>query len=216
MKDGKKTLQQQAYEVIKERIITCSYTPGTLLNTLDLQTCYGISRTPIREALGRLEQEHLVRVVPKKGFMVCAFSLDTIKALFETRLLIEPHIVAVYGQNIDEAQLKRLRAIFCESLDKDKERFFLYDIELHALIGASCPNMYLRQALSRIADQTRRLRIVSEQTYDRIPASCEEHVAIIDAILAGKGAEAAAVMRTHLNASLQVAFALPKAFGATE
>jgi len=211
MDDGKKTLQQRAYEDIKERIITCAYPPGMLLNTVDLQEKSGISRTPIREALGRLEQEHLVRVVPKKGFMVCAFSLNTIKTLFETRLLIEPYIVSEYGQSIDRTALERFRRVFLEDLQWNKERFFQQDIALHTLIGESCPNIYLRQALACIADQTRRLRIVSEHQHDRIPASCEEHVELIDAVLAGDGVGAARVMRQHLTASMHVAFAMPEA-----
>ncbi len=202
-------LQQQAYERIKAKIIACEYAPGTLLNTLDLQARFGFSRTPIREALGRLEQEHLIRVIPKKGFIVCAFSLDTITHVFETRLVLEPYLVATYGDRVDAAALRNLRAVFSEELTLDKERFFAKDMELHALIRAACPNVYLTQPLDRISDQTRRLRKISEQQHDRIRESCAEHHALIDAMLTKNFELAAELMRRHLQASRQVAFSLP-------
>ena len=67
---GRNTLKYSTYEFIKNKIICCEYEPGTFLNEEILCEETGVSRTPVRDALGRLEQEGLVKILPKKGVKI--------------------------------------------------------------------------------------------------------------------------------------------------
>ena len=68
----KLSLKQMAYNSIKEKILNCQYMPNSFLNEDLLCEEFGVSRTPIRDALSRLEQEHLITIMPKKGFFVAS------------------------------------------------------------------------------------------------------------------------------------------------
>ena len=98
----KKSLKSQAYNNIKEKIISCEYSPGMLLNEEILCETFNVSRTPIRDALSRLEQEGLITIWPKKGIIVSSLSISEVNNLFELRLLLEPYSIQNYGYTLDE------------------------------------------------------------------------------------------------------------------
>lgn len=209
---GKTTLQQTAYELIKNRIINCEYKPGEFLNTLDLQDDFGFSRTPIREALGRLEQENLVKFYHKKGFAVSDVSLTTISTVYETRLLIEPHIVVHYGQLVDRAGLERMRDLFragVEHPDNDVITYMGYDDAFHALLRSVCPNVYLVQVLGNIDAQAQRVRIISGYYGAALQRLCKEHLDIAEAVLRGDFPKAGKLMTAHLIKARKNAFLAP-------
>ena len=83
----KKSLKQQAYDEIKRKIVTCEYAPNTLLNEELLREELHVSRTPIRDALSRLEQKGLITILPKKGIMVSSLSINDINMVFEVRMM---------------------------------------------------------------------------------------------------------------------------------
>lgn len=209
---SKTTLQQTAYELIKTRIINCEYKPGEFLNTLELQDDFGFSRTPIREALGRLEQENLVKFYHKKGFAVSDVSLATISTIYETRLLIEPHIVVNYGELVNKAKIERMRALFqagvnCEN--NDVNLHMGYDDEFHQLIRSVCPNVYLVQVLSNIDAQAQRVRIISGYYGSKLQKLCQEHLEIAERILADEYLPAGKLMHRHLVRARKNAFLAP-------
>ena len=99
-------LKTQAYNTIRQKIVTCEYAPGTFLNEELLTSELGLSRTPIRDALSRLEQEGLIEIKPKKGILVMPLSINTISMIFEVRQLYEPYIHLNYGTSLSIQQLK--------------------------------------------------------------------------------------------------------------
>lgn len=210
------SLQQKAYDLIKSRIINCEYLPGLFLSTLELQDNLGYSRTPIREAIGRLEQENLVRVISKKGIMVSDVSLGTVRVIYETRLLIEPFIIVNYGDKIDQAELLRMREIFKNNPFESgltKQQFFDYDGELHGVFCRACPNIYLVRTLNQIYAQDKRVRVLLGTLGYRLEESCHEHVNIIDALMKQDLARAEKLIIEHLTASRDNAFRLPNMEG---
>ena len=104
---AKNTLKEQAYAIIKENIINCTYAPSSFLVESELMQQVGASRTPIREALNKLEQENLVRILPKRGVLVCDITMGTLNEVYEVRRLVEPYIVREYGCRLDEEALRR-------------------------------------------------------------------------------------------------------------
>ena len=93
----KTNLKTLAYNKIRQKIVTCEYAPGTLLNEEILTEALGLSRTPIRDALSRLEQEGLIEIRPKRGITVKSLTVSDINMIFEVRNLYEPYILKNYG-----------------------------------------------------------------------------------------------------------------------
>ena len=85
-----KYLKDKAYEMIREKIVNCELAPGSVLNESELIEEIGASRTPIREALNKLEQENLVTIIPKKCIIVRGITIDDIAEVFDARAVIEP------------------------------------------------------------------------------------------------------------------------------
>ena len=87
---AKLSLKLQAYQYLKTKILNCEYRPNEFLNEQKLCAEMGnISRTPMRDALGRLEQEGLITILPKKGLMVSGITEEDVHSMFEMRLLVE-------------------------------------------------------------------------------------------------------------------------------
>lgn len=205
----KQTLQQTAYDLLKARITSCEFQPGMFLNTVELQTLFGFSRTPIREALARLEQDNLVNFYPQKGFVVSEVGLSTITAIFETRIVIEPYIVANYGHLVDEEALKRMSALFSAALSEKNPSMSLYmayDDAFHRLLCGVCPNIYLVQVLENISAQAQRVRILSRYAGVKLHRICKEHVDIIETFLEKNFALASRKIAAHLGTARKNSF----------
>ena len=93
-------LKTLAYNTIRSKIVTCQYAPGTFLNEEQLTTELSLSRTPVRDALGRLEQEGLLEIRPKCGILVRPLTLNDIDMIFEVRMMYEPYVLTHYGANL--------------------------------------------------------------------------------------------------------------------
>ena len=209
----KESLKQQAYNIIKNKIITCEYPSNFLLNEEKLKEEIGASRTPIRDALSRLEQENLVHILPKKGIMVASLSIREINSIYEARMLVEPYVIEHYAGNID-----RKRFLYYEKVFKKKEKDIhegvdiyddVYDIDdkLHIEFINATENEYFKALYERIYYQNRRLRILSGvKSRDRIAATQREHLKIIEACLEEKWSDAAEAMKEHLVCSKRASF----------
>ena len=104
---SKLSLKLQAYQYLKTRILNCEYRPNEFLNEQKLCAEMGnISRTPMRDALGRLEQEGLITILPKKGLMVSGITEEDVHSMFEMRLLVEPYALRTYGSSIPREKLE--------------------------------------------------------------------------------------------------------------
>ena len=132
-------LKTQAYNTIRQKIVTCEYAPGTFLNEELLTSELGLSRTPIRDALSRLEQEGLIEIKPKKGILVMPLSINTINMIFEVRQLYEPYILLNYGTSLSTQQLKKFYSIFSSSKTntscfENQNYFYELDTQFHNFI----------------------------------------------------------------------------------
>lgn len=194
-------LKNIAYEVIKGKIITCEYRPNTFLSEAFLMQEIDASRTPIREALNKLEQEGFVQIIPKKGVVVTALSLNEVNMTFEARLLLEPYIIHHYMEFID---LHKIREIYSqtEHLVPGEEfyaDFCRLDDTLHRLISSACSNKFLNESLIHIYDQNNRIRILAgKNIWQRHIEAAKEHLVLMDLILQGKKEEAAESITNHL------------------
>lgn len=202
----KETLKQQAYNIIKKKIITCEYPPNFLLNEEKLKDEIGASRTPIRDALSRLEQENLVRILPKKGIMVASLSIREINAIYEARMLVEPYAIEHYANKVEKERLEYFRKIFRDGKEI-QERIYDVDDKLHIEFINAMDNEYFQAMYERIYYQNCRLRILSGvKSEKRIEETLQEHLKIINACLAEQWQDAAEAMREHLVCSKRASF----------
>ena len=108
------SLKNQAYYEIRQKILTCEYAPGTVLNEAFLCEALSFSRTPVRDALSRLEHEHLLEIVSKKGIVIENITLSDIGNYFEVLLRLVQTAVQDSGKNVDSRELLIFRQYFSD------------------------------------------------------------------------------------------------------
>lgn len=195
---AKPSLKLQAYNYLKTKILHCEYAPNEFLNEQKLCEEMGnISRTPMRDALGRLEQEGLITILPKKGLMVSGITASDVRSIFEVRLLVEPYALRNYGHEVPRKDLLE----FCGLMHNPEQikDFCEADDAFHALLVSALPNKYLRAAHDGITWQNTRFRIMTGKVgMIGKDDTCTEHLAVLDAALAGDWDGAADAMEKHL------------------
>lgn len=206
----KPTRKQAAYEYIKEKILSCVYEPGVIMNEQAICDELDLSRTPVRDALSRLEQEGLVNIMPKKGFIVTALKLGDIDRIYEVRMLLEPYALRRYGHKLDRKELERLRELTEEQASgRGQTGNFNYALDdaLHDLIMGATDNRYLLDTYENITNLNLRVRVLSgRQVENRLEETFQEHTDIIDACLRQDWEGAAQAMIRHLENARVAAF----------
>ena len=204
------TLKQIAYNTIKEKILTCEYEPNSFLNEDILCRELKMSRTPVRDALSRLEQEHLVTILPKKGFFISPLSIPEINMVFEGRYLIEPYIISNYCVHLPDDVKDRLLEIITQEknsiLHKDSG-IYTRDYEFHSLLMSQCTNRYFINLYEDLHNQNSRLRVLSGRSSDeRLSQTLSEHTAIYKELTLNNTDKAADHMRQHILNAKESAF----------
>lgn len=199
-----KPLRQVAYDYIKKKILSCEYEPGLHLNEQQLcDEMGGISRTPVRDALGRLEQEGLLNVLPKKGIIVSELKLNDINRIYEVRLLLEPYVLRRYGSKLDPVKLERFAEIMSDpGRVRSDYRYYYYDLDdqFHGFIMNAMPNQYLIDTYENVNNMNQRLRVLSgSRVKNRIADTFAEHLLIVNACLEQNWEAAADAMTEHLE-----------------
>ena len=203
MEDNRKkpsqSLKQIVYEDLKRRIISCEIMPGAQLTEELLCERLNASRTPVRDALGRLEQEQLLTIHPKKGIFVNTVSMANVSELFEARLRIEPYAVRYYGNRIgDEVFVENIG--FFQNAQRGGGEVFEHDDRFHQMFVDATENRYLIKFYSTVKDQVMRYRVLSAMEH-RLFDSQKEHCEVARQCLRGNWKQAAEAMREHIENS---------------
>ena len=174
--------KEQAYCEIKGRILSGHYRPGEIFSESAMVADLGISRTPIREALVRLEQEGLIRRV------------------------LEPYVIRRYGPDIPRAQLLDIWQEMTRAYTaSDAQGQYDADARLHSLIYSTAQNPYIAKFVEQAVSENARIRALSGVLPARLTASYMEHKAIVDHLLAENWEAAARSMEQHLDIAYQQA-----------
>jgi DNA-binding GntR family transcriptional regulator len=197
------SLKLFAYNAIKEKIIRCEYPPNALLNEEILKRDLHVSRTPIRDALSRLEQENIIKILPKRGILVTGITMKDVNQIFETRLLIELYTVNKYGKTISpEVYTEFLDFFSARTETVDTEAVNRKDNDFHLCFITASNNPYLIQANEYPFFQDMRLRILSTSMgKERIRISQGEHRAIAQCCCEKDWKNAARALKEHLEFS---------------
>ncbi|MDR3200362.1 MAG: GntR family transcriptional regulator [Spirochaetales bacterium] len=196
-------LQEKVYTLIKEEIVNCEMAPGSVISEDVLVEKFGTSRTPIREALLRLQRERLVEIFPRQGTFVSQISLKDIYEIYQLRLIIEPQVVKISCHSLDPEVLLKFRDFFLklDSTECPYNEWFRQDRELHSYIVDASGNRHLQQMYATIMDQNLRMRILAGKIPSRMRETNHEHLAILDALLAKDDSKAEEVMASHILSS---------------
>jgi DNA-binding GntR family transcriptional regulator len=187
---------------IAEAIVAGRLSPGTPLEEIPLAAAHGVSRTPVREALRRLESSGLVETRPRRGAVVARPEPRRLREMFAVMAELESLCAAGSARAMKPAARRELEALHRRmgAMVRAGEvgAYRAANVAFHQALYGGAQNGYLAE----LAQDTRRrlapFRAAQLETGDRLLRSHEEHGAIVTAILRGNGEEAARVMREHL------------------
>ncbi|MGL4727648.1 MAG: GntR family transcriptional regulator [Bosea sp. (in: a-proteobacteria)] len=191
---------------LREAIIAMDLKPGEALNEKTISARFGVSRTPVREAMLRLKDDGLIEIFPQSGTFVARIPLASIPEAVIIRQALEGMAAERAAQRQDEAALQKLRATIHDQQQAaqadDQHWFHETDETFHALISeaAGYPGIWrLAQTVKAQVDRCRRLTLPVPGRMTRVIA---EHQRIIEAIAAGDAGAARAALIAHLEAVL--------------
>lgn len=198
-----KPLRDIVFEHLRTAIITGALKPGERLMEVQLAEDMGVSRTPVREAIRKLELEGLVSMVARRGAYVSDLSIRDIAETFEVRAALESLAAGLAAERIVPEELEKLERVLVEigtcELGDDIERMVLLDEEFHALLFAATRNSKLSQIIGNLREQIARFRRSSLSTPGRIKAVFHEHKSIVEAISDRNSALAQALAKEHIE-----------------
>lgn len=202
------TKSEFAYVAVRNKIITHEYPPGAVLNQAMLARELGISTTPLREALRRLESERLVELGAHRDARVSQLSAEEARDLLEMRRALDPLAISLAAERRGAADIEQMRAAY-ERLRPLPNRPNVADLVAHRMfhraLYAASHNEILIASLDGLwdkADRYRQAGLRDKRDQSDRDDTAAEHTAMLDAVLAGDSAAAAEVMRGHIHGSL--------------
>jgi DNA-binding GntR family transcriptional regulator len=197
---------ESAYQLLRDEIIQWKLEPGSPLGEVETSQRLGVSRTPLREALSRLIAEGLVRTGPGRTAVVTTLSRRDIVELFELREALETQAARLAARRRDAAVFTALRQDFAggrgakDASPEDRP----YDLAeaLDIAIDEAAASVYLQSALRDLRGHLARVRRSAHSNAERLSRATDEHILIVDAILAQDEALAASATSVHLHNSL--------------
>jgi DNA-binding GntR family transcriptional regulator len=197
-------MKDRAYERIKAKLLNNDFPPGSFLSERVLAQQLGMSKTPVKAALERLESEGFIAVSPQQGIIVRELSVREIADQYEIRLALESFALRTVAGRLTPDQADRVRANL-ESQSRlkglaDVPRMVELDAAFHALFVEVLGNAEILRVIGQLRERMQRVVTqVFRLCPSRIETSYVEHVAIADAVIAGKGEKAAELLTRHLE-----------------
>jgi len=197
---------ERVYQEIKWRIVHARYAPGFVLSEGMLARVHKASRTPVRDALARLQEEGYVDREPRRGFRVSPLTVATLRHTYEVRRLLEGDTAGLAAERADAPAIARMRALAdYPLLDATPESYGLRlkaNDDFHLAVAGATQNGFLLDLIRRCLTQHNRVLLLSTATdYPTLPRSVPQHHEIVDAIEARDAALARRVMLEHLEDS---------------
>ena len=201
------SLVDEAYQALKTAIRDNVFPPGHQAAEPEIARQLGMSRTPVHEAIIRLQEEGLVQVLPRRGILICPISADDIREIYDVLIAVEGMAAGSW-----RACLQTLAGSAAEALERetaamewalDKGELLDWaaaDERFHQLLTERCGNRRLARVAATVRDQSHRARLFTLHLRPLPTASAAEHRQITDAIRAGNANEAEAAARVASGA----------------
>lgn len=199
----RRTLPTAVAERLREMIIEGQLPAGTRLNERALCDQLQVSRTPLREAFRLLAADGLVQIQPNKGAQVIALSEKDIRESFEVMGALEALSGDLACIHITDQEIAEIKALTFEMqachARRDLPAYYHVNREIHDRINAAGKNQLLSQVYTTINLRLQNLRFRSNLNHDKWDKAMQEHIDMVNALVARDGARLASIMRTHLQ-----------------
>jgi DNA-binding GntR family transcriptional regulator len=198
-----KPLYEEVADLIREKIFTHELAPGSWIDEKSLTVLFGISRTPLREAIKVLASEGLITMKMRRGAYVTEVDKQEIAQIFQVIALLEGNACKVVANNANDQQLELLDGIHLRlekaAADRDIDRFFELNQEFHDKIQEISGNRWMRKVITDLRQVLKLQRRNSLTKLGRLEQSLQEHRQILSAIIAREGDLAQELMINHLQ-----------------
>ncbi len=197
----------EVYEQLKRDIATFSLVPGDRFTENELCERLTVSRTPVRQALVRLQQEGYVKVLFRSGWRVQPFDFDKFEQLYDLRMVLETTAaqrLCADGERVDRVLLDQLVQIWLVPVAErstDGEQVGRWDEAFHCSLVEAAGNAEMARVHKDVTDRIRIIRRLDFTKSARIDATYDEHAKILKAIRSKRGDQAAMLLRAHIETS---------------
>lgn len=196
------SLSDRAYQILRDRLIMLDIAPGEPINEAQLVLELNIGRTPLREALKRLEVDHLVHPYPRRGTFATRVDITELAAITEMRLALEPlaadRAAALGGGSVRREIEQTLHTITTFTGDETRRNLMENDLAVHRLIYQAAANHHLEETLIRLDNLATRIWCLTLDRLPSIDAHIAEHQALLEAVLNQDPETASTLARDHI------------------
>lgn len=212
VQSGTPSLTEQAYRQLRKDIVQCRLAPGSEVSEIDLADMLSMSKTPVREALVRLQFEGLVRAMPRRGYQIVPVTITDVNEMFELRIIIERAAAEMAATNADAATLAELdRLAHSNSLDLIQEDIDYQDtvnFRFHTLIALASGNSRLHRLAVQQFTELERIYFMEATAEQEYPTAPVTHVKIVEALQSRDPTRAATAAAGHIEASRDLMLAV--------
>lgn len=196
-------VRTSVYQQLRAAILSCALRPGAQIQERQLAEFYQVSKSPIRDALLKLEEQNLVEVMPRKGYRVKRISLTDARELYEMRQILERESIIRLLESASDETLSALDAFRTLPSPIELSNWIEYNSAFHGFLAANCGNSRLARAGCEAIEQYERLTYVSVTSSNELSLDdfVAEHGAIINAIQRRDRRQALALARDHIESS---------------
>jgi DNA-binding GntR family transcriptional regulator len=202
-RDDVASLTEKAYQAISSAIARLELKPGESLTQDRLAKWLSISRTPVREALRRLEQDGIIQTAPGRGLVVTELTIKDAEDLLEMLALLDTHAAYLAARRRTQEQAERLleiaQALLLAAQQNDLEAWEEIDHPYHETLLEASGNVFLRRSIEDVRRRLQRLTYHLAVQPEHLLSGTHEHVALAQAIYERKAEVAAEIMRQHLE-----------------
>ncbi len=196
-------LRDVVFNTLRQAILRGEMEPGERLMEIQLAQKLGVSRTPIREAIRKLELEGLVIMIPRKGAEVAHITEKDMKDVLEVRSTLEELVVELAIKNVTDEKIEELKCankVFESAIvSKDAVNIVEADVKFHDILYSMTNNARLIQIINNLREQMYRYRLEYVKDTDYHIVLLNEHKELVNAIKSGKKEEARQIMKKHIT-----------------
>lgn len=197
------SLREQVEGQLASRIVSGEIPPGQVLTVPTLAGDFGVSATPVREAMLNLARRGFLHPIRNRGFEVTEVSADELRELSEVRMLLEAPPMRQVAGTLDDATVTELRQtadrIVSAARAAKFDEYLASDTEFHLRILEATGNRKLVETVRELRQQTRLVGLVRLAETDALISTSLEHAELVDLLVAGRGEDAEALMRQHIR-----------------
>jgi DNA-binding GntR family transcriptional regulator len=206
-KQAKKLNSGEVYDLLKGELIKLEFRPGQILSEKEIILKFKLSRTPVRNALSKMERDGIIEIIPRKGAFIKFLSIKDVVEIFEVRKALEGLAARLASRNVDLEELDKFEKFYLDRLqniqNENPQEVSDFGIRFHEFIINCAANHRIKNILEGLRVQLEICRIFflhqdSKVQPSRTIQSIKEHLEIIEALKSGNEELAEARMRDHI------------------